>query len=190
MRDVGDVLQPGRVRDMDFDMKLFEAELHRHDWQAMTCGCGGSAGHLQDDLRRLAHAVTDDEASIGQIVDHFTGPSVLLIPAPAVISCSFAALQYSISLPAQRAFLSLIIMAAEPGGVTDDPQSWGRDLNDECETAAREGLWYLYGQLVNQQDPTAASLAYLILRAIENTTRAARLREIIGDRLLPQYRDS
>lgn len=167
---------------------LFESELERFDWKNMACGCGGIAGHLPGYLRRLASAVTVAEASTHEIEDHIIGPSILQIPAPAVIPVSFAALQCGVSLPAHRAFLCLILLAAEPAGQTADPQAWGRDLNDECRTAALEGLWYLYGQLLHQPDPTAATTAYRILRAVESTSRAEHLKSLIGDRLLPFFR--
>ena len=173
---------------MGLMLELFEAELARFDWDTMACGCGGTAGHLPGSLRRLASAVTVEEASTREIDDHITGPSILQIPAPAVISVSFAALQCGVSLPAHRAFLWLILLAAEPSGETSDPQAWGRDLNDECRTAALEGLWYLYGQLLHQPDPTAATTAYRILRALDSTSRAGHLKSLIGDRLLPLFR--
>jgi hypothetical protein len=168
-------------------MDLFDVELSRHDWRAMSCGCGGNAGHLPDMLRKLAHAETDEEAGVTDILDHFMGPSILMVPAPAVVILSFAALQGGLSLPTRRAFLSLIVSAAEDNGVTDDPQAWGRDLVDECRTATRQGLWYLYGQMLDQSDAMISSLAYLALKEVEDTSRATYLRGLIGDRLLPQY---
>ena len=176
------------LKDVRLVLELFEAELARFDWRSMACGCGGTAGHLPGSLRSLASAATADEASTSDIEDHITGPSILQVPAPAVIPVSFAALQCGLSLPAHQAFLWLILLTAEPAGETADPQAWGRDLNDECRTAALEGRWYLYGQLLHQPDPVAATTAYRILRAVETTSRAEQLKALIGDRLLPPFR--
>lgn len=118
-------------------LELFEAELDRFDWQTMACGCGGTAGHLPGSLRTLANAETTEQASTRDIVDHITSPSILEVPAPAVLSVSFAALQCGLSLPAHRAFLWLILLAAEPTGETADrgfPLRCGHNLSglSEC----------------------------------------------------------
>ncbi|WP_143466529.1 hypothetical protein [Lentzea kentuckyensis] len=155
---------------------LVELEILRHDWAAMTCGCGSSAQHLQEDLLDLAGA------------GKATNLSEHLLPAGEVL--------VEVSLPALRVLLA-IIASDPPGaarlecywlvtGLVGNNVSRGEgDLMPAMRAAAREALWVFYAEVLSGRSAGMAGYAFEILYLLEeDEDRLEDLRNV-ADRRLP-----
>jgi hypothetical protein len=119
-------------------MRLIDAEIGRYDWSALRCGCGKTAEHLADDLRRLAAAQSREEARALRIDDHAMVQSFPREPAVSVTSVLMAAPASDLSHVARIQCLDLLIRLVD----TDDDES-----SEMCQQIARQGLWGLYRDL-------------------------------------------
>lgn len=165
-------------------MRLFELELSRHDWRQLRCGCGKSAEHVADRLKRVAAAETSEDAACDWLDGHIADSVVQYEPAVSVVAVALAALADDVSSAARSSFLNLLL-ALVAGESTDwEIANEGRDLPEECRSAARDGIWLLYSELSAFRSRGASSDAYEILSLVEpNQSRLDRVRENFGDQL-------
>ncbi|SFR11730.1 hypothetical protein SAMN04488564_103641 [Lentzea waywayandensis] len=162
---------------------LVRFEVDRHDWAAMRCGCGKSAGHLAAEL--LAFAGGSDPGSLDE---HFLpAGEVLVEPSFPVLEVLLAVL--SANPPASQLAEYYGQVLALVGDTAYDPSYYarGRDLVSESRATARQGLWLFYAEVLSGRDVDAAGYAFEILELVEeDESRVEQLRAAAGERL-PQH---
>lgn len=164
-------------------MNVVDFEIARHDWASMSCGCGKSAAHVPEDLRRLARARSDGEANLHGLTDHVTFV-VHHEPSVPAVSVALAALAADTAPAARRCFLALLLCLMGDDGNSFAAAAQGRDLPAECVDAARKGLWLLYRELLSTEDVDARAHSFEILSLIdEDRDRVRHVRDLLRDRL-------
>lgn len=164
--------------------EIVELEIARYDWDALRCGCGGSAAHVAAELLTLARAGTEDDARFEVLEGHAMTPEVLLEPALPVVSVALAALADQVSPPARFTFLEMLLLIVSAESQPSELALLGRDLPGECRAAARAGLWLLYAEVFSGGSVGSSSYAYEILTIVEeDPDRLERVRDAAGDRL-------
>ncbi|MGY0059707.1 hypothetical protein ACWY4P_24710 [Streptomyces sp. LZ34] len=126
--------------------ELVRAELARHDWAALRCGCGESAEHVPVMFEAILTARTPQDM-IGYTLDNHLeiGSNLFEVAVPA-IGVILAALAGEPSPPARRHLLdALSQLVSGDSHATEQAQGRTR-LGDECRLRAREGYW-LIGQI-------------------------------------------
>ena len=104
-------------------MKTVRIEIGRHDWNAIFCGCGGSASHLPAALLELIAASTPGEATLAGVDDHVMIQSNLMNPAPATTAVILAALaDPSLTTPDVRTALLQLLLAFSAGDTIQQEQ--------------------------------------------------------------------
>ncbi|MDO3700958.1 hypothetical protein Q3W71_04605 [Micromonospora sp. C28SCA-DRY-2] len=162
--------------------EIVELEIARNDWDALRCGCGGSAAHVAEELLALARA--EDDARFEVLEGHVMTPEVLLEPALPVVSVALAALADRVAPPARLKFLEMLLLIVSAESQSAELALLGRDLPGECRSAAATGLWLLYSEVFAGASVGSSSYAYEILTIIEeDPDRLERVREAAGDRL-------
>ncbi|MFF2198040.1 hypothetical protein [Streptomyces sp. NPDC058157] len=139
------------------------AEIARHDWASVTCGCGRSAGHLED---TLWHAAEGHPAAFHALEGHVFARSRLCPPAPAACAVLMAVwVAGPPRLATREALLRtlLALLTTLDDGSADDAGLYGR-----CAAQVRAGLPQLTGGDLAGR-PGSASAAY-----------ADGIRDIIG----------
>ncbi|MFD9003226.1 hypothetical protein ACFV0T_19985 [Streptomyces sp. NPDC059582] len=120
---------------------LVRAELDRHPWDALRCGCGETAEHVPMMFEVIIEAETPRDMIGYTLDDHLElGTNLVEASVPAV-SVILAALAGELSSMARRHFL-ITLWRMVSGESCDSEVSLGRTrLGDECRTRCREGLW-------------------------------------------------
>ncbi|WP_151770699.1 hypothetical protein [Streptomyces abyssomicinicus] len=164
-------------------MRLIDVESARHDWSGMLCGCGGTAEHVAEDLRRppggpgRESAGAEVEAEVG-LEQHVWCPTHLWEPAPAVTSVALAALAEDLAAPARLWFLDLLLALVGGEGSDFASARRGLDLPELCRDVARGELRLLHGQVMTYRSPGIAGSAFEILTVVEpDRERLRRVRE-------------
>ncbi|MFH8383891.1 hypothetical protein ACH4E7_23580 [Kitasatospora sp. NPDC018058] len=159
-------------------MRLVEMEIARQDWANMHCGCGGSAGHLAEDLRRIARGESRQWLN-GCCWD----PVVLWEPAPAVASVALAGLaDEGVPPPARDRFLVLLGCVVTDSGTDMESARRGLDLPALCQAVVAQGIWLLYREVMANRSLGAAGDAFEILTVVEpDRARLQRVRELAAD---------
>ncbi|MER6369515.1 hypothetical protein ABT255_14265 [Streptomyces mirabilis] len=143
-------------------MSLARAELQRHDWDAIPCGCGQPAGRLLGALE----SVIAGKASgvIWALDDHVFVQSVLMPPAPAVCAVVMACMADGIA-PGQEQELLRLLLGLVAG--EEDGDSVESSLQLRCFETVRDGLWLVYRAFLNAQGPEAKGYADDVLEIAE-----------------------
>jgi hypothetical protein len=166
-------------------MRLVQLEIAMLDWAGTPCGCGRSAGHVADDLLRVAQGLTHGIRSA--LDGHAWSAPVLFLPAPAVTSVALAALADDIPPAARIEFLDLLLCMVAGDGTDFEGAARGLDLPALCRDIATRGLWLLYEEVASGRSVPAAGTAFEILTVVEaNRKRLHEVRESLGE-LLPSY---
>ena len=132
--------------------RIVRAELERHDWAALRCGCGRSGTHLPAMLGRYAAAETyaevSDHALDGHVVDDWNLFEVA-VPAVGVILATLAG-------DVERAVREYLTTVLWHIVCSDSP------LAEECRVLAREGIWLLARYAVEHGDHAALDVLEVI----------------------------
>jgi hypothetical protein len=159
---------------------LVRFEIDRHDWAAMRCGCGKSAGHLAAELLAFA-----DGSDPGTLDYHFLpAGEVLVEPSFPVLEVLLAVLAADPPTAQLAEYYGQVL--ALVGDTAYDPGFYGRgrDLIAESRAIARRGLWLFYAEVLSGRDIDAAGYAFEILELIEeDESRIENLRAAAGERL-------
>ncbi|MEW2250790.1 MULTISPECIES: hypothetical protein [unclassified Streptomyces] len=163
-------------------MNLLEIELQRFDWEQMECGCGESAAHLPARIRELISLDEGHgrgEAFLTALHDHVMTPADGLLPVSAAfVSVACAALTGTLSEPARRETLGWILRIVGPAVDSDSA------VAEACVTAARQGLWVLYAEVMHGESLAGAAYAFEALMLIEeDLDRLRAVQAAAGDRL-------
>ncbi|MFE9606841.1 hypothetical protein [Streptomyces hokutonensis] len=163
-------------------MKLVELEIERHDWANLRCGCGLPATHVAADLKQLVGSTEEDGFDIESLDGHVLMPSVLFEPSVPTVSVALAALADDVSSSARDKCLDLLLLLVAGEGQATESSLAGRDLVDECISAAKFGMWLLYSEIFSGRSVDASSNAYEVLSLIEDDAdRLDRVRVTGGD---------
>lgn len=146
----------------DYKVSLARAELERHDWDAIPCGCGQPARHLLGALE----SVIEGKASgaIRALDDHVFIQSILMPPAPAVCAVIMAHMADGIA-PGQEQELLRLLLGFVAG--EEDGDSVESSLQLRCFETVRDGLWLVYRTLLDAQGPEAKGYADDVLEVVE-----------------------
>ncbi|MFD8982025.1 hypothetical protein [Streptomyces sp. NPDC059564] len=129
------------------------AELARHDWANVTCGCGRPADHLEDTLWDAAEG---HPAAFHALQGHvFTGTR-LWPPAPA--ACAVLMAVWAAGPPRQAGREALLWTLLSLLSAEDDGDAYGAGLYGQVAAHVRTGLPLLVGVL--ETGPGSVSGAY------------------------------
>jgi hypothetical protein len=152
---------------MEHLMDLVDNEIGLVRWEDLRCGCGASAAHLPDDLRRFFKAQTRDEALNSGVAEHVFTQSFPHEPAAPVASVLMAGLASDITPAARVESLDLLL-----GLVFNDDDA----VSEACQDIAREGMWVLYSELIANRAPALTAYAFQILQIIDPGERLHALK--------------
>ncbi|MEU8436688.1 hypothetical protein AB0F18_28025 [Streptomyces sp. NPDC029216] len=129
------------------------AEIARHDWASVECGCGRSAGHLED---TLWHAAEGHPAAFHALEGHVFARSRLWPPAPA--ACGVLMAVWSAGPPRLATREALLWTLLALLNTEDDGSPYEAGLYGQCAAFVRAGLPQLRGGLAGR--PGSVSAAY------------------------------
>ena len=165
-------------------MRLVKLEVDRYDWAQLRCGCGQSGEHVAERLLEVAMTPPGGDLDFDWLDGHIADSVVLYEPAVPAVSVALAALADDVSPAGRFAFLELLLAL-----VAGESSAWslaaeGRDIPEECRTAAAGGLWLLYSEVFALRSKGAAASAFEILTIVEpDERRLAMVREVLGGEL-------
>lgn len=139
---------------------LFEAELARHDWAALACGCGRTAAHIPATFK----AIMTYEGQTGgpSLTDHIEVEANLFAAAVPAVSVILAALSGPISAYAREEFLdSLWYISTGKSDPSQDEQGT-TSLAAACRERMREGIWTLYQAAFSKHAKTAMDILEMV----------------------------
>jgi len=141
---------------------LVRAELARHDWSQLRCGCGGTASHVPEIFEKILAADSASDA-VGYSLDgHLEIETNLFEAAVPAVGVILAALAGPIS-DFSRGQLMAVLWYLVSGDSHHSEVALGRSrLGDECRLKAREGIWVVLHYAVNRRDETALDVLGLI----------------------------
>lgn len=125
--------------------RFVRAELDRHDWGSLSCGCGRSGAHLPATLGYYAAAEASDDVQNHPLDGHLFDEWNLFevaVPAVGVILATLAG-------DVDRAVRDHLMTALWHMVCSDSA------LAEQCAALAREGIWLLARQAVEYGDNTA-----------------------------------
>jgi hypothetical protein len=164
-------------------LELVKLEIQRYDWDAMRCGCQGSAGHLAHDLMALAQGMDHPE-----LIDHVVAPGEILVePSLPTLAVSLAAVTAGVTGEARDNFFGLVLGLIGDNGHASGMFE-GRDPVAECRELARTALWTFYAEvLAGPSEGVTPSHAFEIVSILEENSdsrdRVLRVQAAAAERL-------
>ncbi|MGI5448162.1 hypothetical protein ACQEVM_20850 [Streptomyces sp. CA-243310] len=131
-----------------------EAEIERHDWEAIECGCGHSAGHL---VPTLWDAAEGHPAAFHALAGHVFTWSRLQAPAPA--ACAVLMAIWAAGPPRQATREALLRTLLALLGTEDDGSSHEAGLYGQCAAFVRRSLPELRREAAGGPDSVTAAYA-------------------------------
>lgn len=110
---------------------LVRAELDRHDWDSLRCGCGGPAGHVPMMFEAIIEAGTPGDMAGYTLANHLERETNLFEASVPAVGVILAALAGDLS-PLARAEFLITLWRLTSGEFL---------LGDECRARCREGFW-------------------------------------------------
>jgi hypothetical protein len=141
---------------------LARAELERHDWDALRCGCGKSAAHLLPILEVILAGGAS--GTVRSLDDHVLTQSILMPPTPAV--CAVVMAHLADGLPAAQELEVLWLLLALVAGEVDGDSVEG-SLQMRCEETVGDGLWLVYRAYLDAHSVAAKGYADDVLDIVE-----------------------
>jgi hypothetical protein len=124
--------------------KLVRAELDRHDWAGLRCGCGGMAEHVPDIFLAIVEAAEPEEALGFTLTGHLEVQANLYEVAVPGVEVILAALTGELSGFARVDLFGELCRILVGGESASSEISLGRDrLEEECLHKARAGIWVI-----------------------------------------------
>jgi hypothetical protein len=117
------------------------AEIERHPWHTLRCGCGEPAGHVAQMLRTIVQA-TDPEDHFGAVLSgHLEVDGNLFEVAVPAVSVILAALAGELEPAARNQLVGAlcVVVAGEPHHT--EVAAGRTHLREECRYHARHGIW-------------------------------------------------
>ncbi|MFD4115123.1 hypothetical protein ACFWSJ_16840 [Streptomyces niveus] len=110
---------------------LVRAELDRHDWDSLRCGCGEPAGHVPMMFEAIIEAATPGDMAGYTLANHLERETNLFEASVPAVGVILAALAGELSPLARAEFLITLWRLT----------SGDSHLGDECRARCREGFW-------------------------------------------------
>nr|WP_078908228.1 transposase [Streptomyces vietnamensis] len=126
-------------------LSIARAEIRRHDWAAIRCGCGLPAPHLLNGL--MEDVLTGAPAALHAMDGHAFEASFLKDPAPAVASVALGMLADGLAPKQAEHVLWLMLQLAAGEGGDEDPES--SSLYACTFRVLRGGLTLIYREFLN-----------------------------------------
>lgn len=149
-----------RVNEDDF----FQVELGRHDWDLLRQCSDEWRQDVPEILTALSVAATETEASQAYFrLEGACFPQRLITEScVAVVSCLLAVLSLRPSDWVQGWAIEALrgIVGGEP--IASEVEIGNDTLLNDCHTAARDGLWLLYGLLRDRVGPDRENLRLIL----------------------------
>ncbi|WP_405798480.1 hypothetical protein [Streptomyces sp. NBC_01506] len=162
--------------------ELVRAELDRHDWDALRCGCGGTAGHVPTMFEAIIEAGTPGDM-VGHTLDNHleVGTNLFEVSVPAV-GVLLAALAGDLSPLARAEFMITLWRLASGESHSTEVAAGRAGLGDECRAGCREGLWVV-GRTGLTGSADEAEMAADIVEFIDlDEERSAYYQPLLRDR--------
>ncbi|MFF4007504.1 hypothetical protein [Streptomyces sp. NPDC001717] len=138
-----------------------EAEIRRHDWDAMECGCGRSAGHLVGAVRDAAEG---HPSAFRALEGHVFFGEDLKPPAPA--ACGVLMAVWSAGPPRQSTREALLWTLLALLCTVDDGGTHEAGLHGQCAAFIRTGTEGFRRELATAPGSGAAAYAEGILEIL------------------------
>jgi hypothetical protein len=133
-------------------------ELGRHDWASLRCGCGKSGAHIPASLTALIEARTLEE-TVGYTLDgHLERQSMLFQVAPHAVPVILAALTEELPRFTRDHFLNMLWYLVTGESHATEVEAGLPDLEEDCVSAVREGLWLVYREAASGDSETALDI--------------------------------
>ncbi|GAA4519354.1 MULTISPECIES: hypothetical protein [Nonomuraea] len=144
------------------DRLLYNVEVERHDWPALTV-CGGTAVEIPQTVEAMLSSSDADEVErhYWQLENRAVVQGQLYSSAPPLVSVLIAALLGELSRPARIGALELLYQLVTGTSHPEEAEAHP-DLGDECQKKAREGLWVLYRELLHGESDAAKDILDVI----------------------------
>jgi hypothetical protein len=164
-------------------VELVDIEISRQSWDAIPCGCGRSARHVGELLRRVARG--EDVDVVHAADNHVWSSPVLYSPAPAAAEVALAALADDLPQQTREQFLRLLHVVVGGEGTDHVAAAAGLDLPGLCEQIARCGMWLLYRELMSARSADSAAMTFELLAELEPDRERLRRVQIALSETLP-----
>lgn len=138
------------------------AEIARHDWESVECGCGRPAGHLVDALWAAAEG---HPAAFRALEGHAFTSAKLAPPAPAV--CGVLMAVWTAGPPRQATREALLWTLLALLGTEDDGTSHEAGLYGQTTAFIRTGLPRLRREAADGPGSVAAAYAEGIVEILD-----------------------
>ncbi|MFJ9810498.1 hypothetical protein ACIRTB_19955 [Streptomyces sp. NPDC101158] len=124
--------------------ELVRAELGRHDWAALGCGCGDSAEHVPLLFETILTAESVRDMQGYTLQDHVVVETYVHECTPPAVGVILGALAGDVSPPAREELLDALGCIAlgashAPHGLSPEEAR----IEGACRAAAHEGFWIL-----------------------------------------------
>lgn len=140
-------------------------EIARHDWNAIPCGCGRPAGHLDHLADTLWDAAEGHPAAFRALEGHAFRDGALHPPAPAV--CGVLMAVWFAGPPRQSTREGLLWAMLRLLGAEDDGSSHEAGLYGQCAAHIRSGLPGLRDAAARRPGSESAAYADGILSLLD-----------------------
>ncbi len=163
---------------------LVEAELASVNWSSLRIIQGRDPARIPDAVRRLLLADTEAtaEEAYWELDNRVVVQGQLFEAAKYVVPVLLAGLAGRLSTPARRAVADLLVEICSGAPDASEVALGENQLDQECRAVAREGLWLLYGLLLDA-DGRVREWALQTIDAVDNdrARRARTLRRLAAD---------
>ncbi|MEU5806306.1 MULTISPECIES: hypothetical protein [unclassified Streptomyces] len=140
---------------------LVAAEITRHDWESIVCGCGRSAGHLVD---QLWDAAEGHPSAYRALEGHAFQAGQLRPPAPAV--CGVLMAVWSAGPPRLATREALLWTLLALASTEDDGSPYEAGLYGQCAAYIRTNVGSLRLEAVTRPDTVSAAYVDGILELL------------------------
>jgi len=156
--------------------KLLKLELAAVDWSSMRVMEGIDAARIPTAVERLVSAESEEEAreAYWQLDNTVVVQGQLFEAAQHLVPALHAALVGELASPAREAIADLLVEICAGEADESEVALGNEQLGDSCRAAVSEGIWLMYGLLLDQ-DPRTRRWGVLIIHVADrNRDRAAR----------------
>ncbi|OXM74146.1 MULTISPECIES: hypothetical protein [Amycolatopsis] len=138
--------------------RLVRAELARHDWGRLRCGCGESGAHLPGTFETILEAAEPREALGARLDNHLEISGNLFEVAVPAVEVILAALAGPLSDFARVELLDMLAVLVSGDSYAGQPA----DLGAQCRLKARNGLWTILQVGYEHEAETVADILWAV----------------------------
>ncbi|MEU8659931.1 hypothetical protein [Actinoplanes philippinensis] len=138
------------------------AEIGRHDWSRLRCGCGEPAGHVADMFRTLIRAPEAGDASGVDFDGHLERLGGLYEPAVPAVGVILAALAGEPPAHARADLIFLLAILVSGDSHPDEEARGLHTLGADVRHRAREGIWVILRHVFGPDRDDAGTILEII----------------------------